>query len=213
MRAAQTHLLPIYTTAPALAAQPSSTPAHPALRTPLLVVGRLVTLLLVLLTLQAVTHRIAAGPLVSAPAAAPPVARHIFHTTDAGDALALLADRVKGVDAGELREPSEEELVVQEAERLLHLIRQQQLSAESPQPSAPHTNAVDGADQAVSALQAERVVEQRRAEAEVRSLDDAALQSLRWPAEASKVRPQPTEPMQHKRGSGSLKRSALTRRG
>ena len=215
MRAVHTHLLPLHTGAsPLPAAQIASAPS--ALRAPLLVVGRLVALLLVLLTLHATTHRLAGGPLVPAPAAASsPVARHTFHTTDAGsmEASGLLADGAKGVDAGELREASEQELVVQEAERLLHFIRQQQLSAESPQPSAAHSSAVDGADEAAGAVEAERVVEQRRAQAEVRSLDDAALQSLRWPAEVSKARPRPTEPMQRRRGSGAQKRSAPARRG
>ena len=116
-------------------------------------------------------------------------AQRTFHTMDAtpvasnaipaAPAAAIQPVITTAVDG----QPSELDAVTVEAERMLHMLRARR-SQEQKQPDPPAA-ATDTAVQA----SAEHVVQQGSGTREVRPLDDAAVQSLRWPTEDAAPRP------------------------
>ena len=175
--------------APGLSAPSPKSP----LRVWMLAVAGLFLLVFVLLTL----HSLSGHNSVSDVSMTPSVGRHTFHTNALPDAAIHIPDSV--VD--------EEDEVTTEAERLLHLLRREQLEGSAVQAgvadelsTAQSTSTDKGGVRAVT--DAEFVVQQRPAGGEVRSLDDAAVQSLRWTTEVVAPRSQPSNPIPNKRGGG-----------
>ena len=183
---------PSFTTTPRPRQSPLSLLS--TLRIPLLAVAGLVVLVLVVLTFPSRTAHLTAESDVAA--------AHSFHTKATSD------NDVNSTPAT----PRGKTAVTEEAERMLHVWQQQALAEEQTGTAENSIAAAAVVHDGAAGNELEHVVLQQRNGGQVRSLDDAALQSLRWPTEDETARPPPPPLMTPIRG-GTSKRFLKARSG